>query len=83
MDELGSQMAFSGAHFKRMMGADLNRTIAPDADREGDPAAYGRAIHRATDLAFHLASGIHSHSGLVLAEPYRREGVFPLERLPE
>ena len=83
MDELGSQMTFSGEHFKRMMGAELSRTIAPDADREGDPAAFGRAIHRATDLAFHLASGIHSHSGLVLAEPYRREGVFPLERLPE
>lgn len=83
MDALGSQMAFSGQHFKRMMGADLSRVIAPDADPDGDPVAYGRAIHRATDLAFHLASGVHSHSGLVLAEPYRREGVFPVQRLPE
>lgn len=83
MDALGSQMAFSGQHFRRMMSADVSRAIAPDADPAGDDAAYGRAIHRATDLAFHLASGIHSHSGLVLAEPYRREGVFPLDRLPE
>ena len=83
MDELSSQMAFSGQHFGRMMGRDLSRTIAPDVLPEGDSATYGRAIHRVTDLAFHLASGIHSHSGLVLAEPYRREGVFPLERLPE
>lgn len=83
MDALGSQMAFSGQHYRRMIGPALSRTIAPDADLGGDDATYGRAIHRATDLAFHLASGIHSHSGLVLAEPYRREGVFPLECLSE
>lgn len=81
MDQLGSQMAFSGEHFRGMMSTQVSRAIAPDADPEGDPATYGRAIHRATDLAFHLASGIQSHSGLVLAEPYRREGVFPLTHL--
>lgn len=81
MDQLGSQMAFSGEHFRGMMSAPVSRAISPDADPDGDPAVYGRAMHRATDLAFHLASGIHSHSGLVLAEPYRREGVFSLQRL--
>lgn len=81
MDELTSQMAFSGAHHKRLLGA-TSRIIAPDADPEGDPAAFGRAIHRATDLAYHVTTAVHSHSGLALAEAYRREGPFTFDRLP-
>ena len=82
MDQLGSQMAFSGAHYKRMFGAETLSLLAPDADPEGDLATLGRAVHRAADLAFHMVNGIHSHAGLALAEPYRREGLFTFETLP-
>ena len=82
MDQLGSQMAFSGQHFRRQFGAPTIRAIAPDADPDGDDAALGRAIHRVIDLSFHVANGVHSHAGLALAEPYRREGLFAFDRLP-
>lgn len=81
MDELRSQMAFSGVHFKRALGP-ASRILAPAADPEGDLAEFGRAIHRATDLAYHVTNAIHSHSGLALAEAYRREGPFSFDRLP-
>ncbi len=81
MDQLQSQMAFSGGHFKRLLGS-ASRILAPDADPEGDPAEFGRAIHRATDLAYHVTNAIHSHSQLALAEAYRREGPFSFDRLP-
>jgi LmbE family N-acetylglucosaminyl deacetylase len=82
LDELGTQMAFSGAHYKRRFGAPTLNLLAPAANPDGDLAALGRAVHRATDLAFHIVHGVHSHAGLALAEPYRREGVFPFTRLP-
>ena len=82
MDELGSQMAFSGQYFKRRFSRETIAAIAPGTDPDGDPAAFGRAIHRATDLAFHITHGVHSHAGLALAEPYRREGLFTFDRLP-
>lgn len=82
MDQLMAQMRFSGEHFKRSLGV-ASRILAPDADPDGDPAAFGRAMHRATDLAFHVASAIHAHTPFALAEPYRREGVYPFTRLPE
>ncbi len=81
MDQLGSQMTFSGQHYKRLFDAQTLCTLTPDTDPAGDDAALGRAVHRATDLAFHVTHGVHSHAGLALAEPYRREGVFPLDRL--
>lgn len=82
MDQLSSQMRFSGEHFKRTFG-DMSLIVAPDVDPKGDPSAFGRAIHRTTDLAFHVANAVHAHTPFILAEPYRREGVFPFARLPE
>jgi LmbE family N-acetylglucosaminyl deacetylase len=82
MDELGTQMAFSGAHYRRQYAIETLKLLAPIADPDGDPAVLGRAIHKSTDLAFHVVNGVHSHSGLALAEPYRREGVFAFSQLP-
>lgn len=82
MDELGSQLTFSGQRHRQRFGAETLRRLAPDADPDGDPAQLGRAIQRATDWAFHITHGVHSHAGLALAEPYRREGVYPFDRLP-
>lgn len=82
MDQLTAQMRFSGEHFKRSLGS-ASRILAPDADPDGDPAAFGRAMHHATDLAYHVASAVHAHTPFALAEPYRREGVYPFTRLPE
>jgi LmbE family N-acetylglucosaminyl deacetylase len=82
MDELTSQMAFSGEHFRRRFGVETLRVIAPEADPDGDAALLGPSVHRASDLAFHLVNGIHSHAGAALAEPYRREGLFVFDALP-
>lgn len=82
MDQLGSQMTFSGQHYKRQLGPETLKVLAPGIDPDGDDAVVGRTVHRAIDLAFHMVNGIHSHSGLALAEPYRREGLFAFDRLP-
>ncbi|MGH2348214.1 MAG: hypothetical protein ACRDFT_01965 [bacterium] len=38
-------------------------------------------MHREIDRAFHLYYGPSSHGRFMLAEPYRREGAFQLDRL--
>ena len=81
-DNLG-QLRFSGAHFQKSFGPGAGAILAPEVDPAGDALAYGRAIHRATDLAYHVASAVHAHTPFALAEPYRREGLFPFRRLPE
>lgn len=83
MDELADQLRFSGAHFQKSLDPEAGAILAPEVDPAGDPLAYGRAMHRATDLAYHVASAVHAHTPFALAEPYRREGLFPFRRLPE
>ncbi len=82
MDQLTSQMRFSGEYFKRSFG-DASRFLSPGVDPKADTAAFGRSMHKAIDLAYHVASAVHTHTPFVLAEPYRREGLFPFARLPE
>lgn len=81
MDQLTSQMAFSGASYRRRFSPEVIRLLAPEADPDGDLAALGRALHRTIDRAFHVSQAVHSHSGLAFAEPYRKMGPFALDRL--
>ncbi|GIW07675.1 MAG: hypothetical protein KatS3mg060_2480 [Dehalococcoidia bacterium] len=81
MDQLGSQLAFSGESYRRRFSPEAIRLLAPDADPAGEAAALGRALHRTIDLAFHVSQAVHSHSGLAIAEPYRKMGPFALDRL--
>jgi LmbE family N-acetylglucosaminyl deacetylase len=79
LDALSGQLAFSGQMYRRMFGEAL-AAIAPD--HAGlDDAALGRRMHREIDRAFHLYYGPPSHGRFMLAEPYRRDGAFQLDRL--
>jgi hypothetical protein len=46
-----------------------------------DKRALGLALHQQFDRSLALVNGLAGHSGAVLGEAYRREGVFVLERL--
>jgi hypothetical protein len=81
MDVLASQLAFSGESYRRRFSAEAIRRLAPEADPAGEAATLGRALHRTIDLAFHVSQAVHTHSGLAIAEPYRKLGPFALERL--
>jgi LmbE family N-acetylglucosaminyl deacetylase len=79
--ELGSQHAFSAQMMRRRLSpTELTRLVGLDAGAGDD--AIGYSLHRQTDRALHLYHGVMSHSAqAVLAEPYRREGVFTLPYL--
>lgn len=58
------------------------RNILPDYEAvRGDDLELGRALHREMDKALALSHGILSHSGAGMAEAFRRQGPFRLERL--
>lgn len=79
LDALSGQLAFSGQMYRRMFGDGL-AAIAPD-HASLDDATLGRFMHREIDRAFHLFYGPPSHGRFMLAEPYRRDGAFQLDRL--
>lgn len=79
--ELRSQHAFSARMMRGRLSSEVLSRIAGvpvDADEE----SLGLAVHRRTDQALHLYHGLMSHSArAVLAEAYRREGLFTLSHL--
>jgi LmbE family N-acetylglucosaminyl deacetylase len=79
--ELRSQHAFSARMMRRRLpGATLAEIAGVPA--AADDEAFGLAMHRRMDQALHLYHGLMSHSATaVLAEAYRREGLFTLARL--
>jgi LmbE family N-acetylglucosaminyl deacetylase len=83
MQELGFQLEFSGQSFRRQHSPERLREVLdnPAADRMSD-ADLGWALHRQIDRAAALYHGLNGHSGAVMAEPYRRMTLFPLELLP-
>jgi hypothetical protein len=81
LEELRSQHAFSAAMMRRRLSPDVLSQIAGVPAGAADEA-LGLAMHRQTDRALHLSHGLMSHSArAVLAEPYRRDGVFTLPYL--
>jgi hypothetical protein len=81
LDALGTQNAFSAQHWREHAPDSALELIAPGWTPDGDDADLGRLGHRQMFLSLALASGLASHSGAVLGEPYRKEGPFKLERL--
>lgn len=79
LDALGGQLAFSGLMYRKQFGDGLAAIVPDHAGL--DDAALGRRLHREIDRAFHLYYGPPSHGRFMLAEPYRRDGAFQLERL--
>jgi len=79
--ELASQHAFSAQMMRRRLAPEVLARIA-DADAGASDQELGLAIHRQTDRSLHLYHGLMSHTAqAVLAEPFRREGVFTLPYL--
>ncbi|MDZ7707868.1 MAG: hypothetical protein U5J97_08240 [Trueperaceae bacterium] len=81
MDELRSQMVFSGRHFERTHRPEHLEAIVPGYGDIDDPYERGRSLHRALDRATHLAAGAGGHGRFAYAEAYRREGPFHLAGL--
>ncbi len=64
---------------QRALSEALYHVLDAYATLQADKAALGLALHRQFDLALALVHGLAGHSGAVLAEAYRREGVFVLD----
>ncbi len=79
---LGTQMAFSAQMIEQKTRPETLRFVVPDYDEiKDDKVALGLALHQQFDRSLALVSGLAGHSGAVLGEAYRREGVFVLEGL--
>lgn len=81
---LGYQLAFSAQMIeKRATPATLRQVVAAYDQVATDKRALGHALHSQFDLALALNNGLAGHSGAVLGEAYRREGVFVVDKLLE
>jgi LmbE family N-acetylglucosaminyl deacetylase len=84
MQELGFQLEFSGQSIRREHTPERLREVLDDPAADGlSDADVGWALHRQIDRAAALYHGLYGHSGVVMAEPYRRMTHFPLELLPK
>lgn len=81
MAELKFQMQYSGQHARTILDAAnqdalMGGSIAGKSDYE-----VGRAYQGALDYALHVGAGIGHHGRHVVAEPFRRQGLFELKEL--
>lgn len=81
MDRLTSQMAFSGQHYRRYYREEHLKFIVPQWSELPDDYARGREVHRQVDRVVHMYQGCHGHSRFAVAESYRRDGLFHLNKL--
>ncbi len=79
---LGTQMAFSAQMIEQRSTPETLRFVVPEYDQiKDDKVALGLALHQQFDRSLALVNGLAGHSGAVLGEAYRREGVFVLKHL--
>ena len=79
---LGTQMAFSAYMIEQKTSPETLRFVVPEYDQiKDDKEALGLALHQQFDRSLALVNGLAGHSGAVLGEAYRREGVFVLDGL--
>ena len=81
MDKLTSQMAFSGSHYRQYYQPEHLEFIVPGWHELTDDYSRGREIHRQMDRVVHMHQGAAAHSHFAIAESYRRQGLFHLDRL--
>jgi len=80
---LGSQMEFSAEMIERKVSPEAIQYILDNYDSIKDNKRdLGLALHRQFDMALALSHGLAGHSGIVMGEAYRREGVFKIDKLP-
>jgi LmbE family N-acetylglucosaminyl deacetylase len=81
---LGSQMEFIAQLIEQRTTAETLLHVLPEYNEiKEDKNALGLALYHKFDLALTLVNGLAGHSGAVMGEAYRREGVFKLDRLME
>ena len=81
---LGSQMEFSAQMIERKTDPETLRYVVPEYDEiKDDKVALGLALHTQFERSIALVHGLAGHSGAVMGEAYRREGVFVLDRLQD
>lgn len=82
LSTLTYQLAFSAQSMKRMAPEKLLKTLVPNYDElVQDDAKLGLALTKQLDTANALWNGLAGHSGAVMGEAYRREGIFVVEHL--
>ena len=81
MDALETQLIHFGGPCSPEEEA-LRARLVPGWAELSTPLERGRAWKRAMDLAYYLYPGATGHHRTTLAEQYRREGCFELDRLP-
>lgn len=80
---LGSQLEFSAEMIEKKTSPEALRYMIDNYDAlKDDKRALGLALHRQFDMALALTHGLAGHSGIVMGEAYRREGVFKINKLP-
>ena len=81
MAELTVQMEYSGMHARTLLDT-ANQNALMGGSIEGKSAyEVGRAFQGALDYALHVNAGIGHHGRHVMAEPYRKQGLFELKAL--
>ncbi|WP_116049680.1 PIG-L deacetylase family protein [Amycolatopsis palatopharyngis] len=81
LDVLAQQNSFSAQHWRAQAADTTLQKVAPGWTPGDTDEELGRLGERQIFLSLAVASGLGSHSGAVLGEPYRREGTFLLDRL--
>ena len=82
LDVLGFQLAYSAQVTKERICDAVLRGIIPAYDSlKHDNLELGRALHHEMDRALAMYHGIVGHSGAALAEAFRYEGQFVLDKL--
>lgn len=82
MDELKSQMEFSGKYFETYYSINQLKAVLPNWEEITDDYTKGREMHKVLDKTLSLYHGVLSHqSRYTLVEAYRREGKFQLNNL--
>jgi LmbE family N-acetylglucosaminyl deacetylase len=80
LGKLTFQMTYSVKALEKMMGAQLENMVAgyPDLPSDYDK---GLSLHIGMERANAMRYGLAGHGRFTLTEPFRRDGLFQLERL--
>ena len=82
LDALGFQLTYSAQVMKERIGDAVLRNIVPNYDAvKNDNLELGRALHHEMDRALAMYHGVLSHSGAAMAEAFRYQGQFKLDKL--
>lgn len=81
MDELKSQLEFSGKHYATYYGDTVMERVVPGWSAITDPLERGIRAKREMDKAYYLYQGATGHAHYAFSEAYRREGLYHFKSL--